>query len=66
MLIRITNAFHFAASAIVVPSVRIGAPEQHGELVEQAFMDAIVARRNLVRFVVLATVAVLCLKAVLA
>ncbi len=63
---RITGPFHVAARAFVVPFVPVGAPEGQGELVEQAFMDSIFARRNLVRFVFVAITAVLCLEAVLA
>ena len=62
---RITNVLHFAASVIAVRSHTAGASEGHGELVEQALMDRIFARRNLVRFVFLATTAALLLEAVL-
>jgi len=64
---RITaKVYRFAARAIFVPVIPDGATEGYGELVEQAFMDRIFAKRNLVRFVFLATMAVLCLEAVLA
>lgn len=62
---RITYVLHFAARIIVVPSPTAGAAEGRGELVEQALMDRIFARRNLVRFVFLATTAALFLEAVL-
>lgn len=59
------KVYHLAARAILVPAIPDGATEWHGELVEQAFMDRIFAKRNLVRFVFLATTAALCLEAVL-
>lgn len=63
---RITTVRHFAARATVVPFLPTGTSEGHSELVEQAFMDRIFAKRNLVRFVFLATTAALFLEAVLA
>ena len=62
---RITNGLHFAARIILVPFLPTDASEGRGELVEQAFMDKMFARRNLVRFVFLATTAALCIEAVL-
>lgn len=63
---RITNVLHFAARVVVVPFLATGISEGRGELEEQAFMDRIFAKRNLVRFVFLATTAALFLEAVLA
>lgn len=59
------KVYYFAARAIFVPIIPDGATEGHGELVEQAFMDRMFAKRNLVRFIFLATAAALCLEAVL-
>lgn len=61
---RIAKAFRFSEGVVVAPFDAIAAPQAYAELLEQKFMDKIVAKRNFVRFVFLAVIAALYLRAV--
>ncbi len=65
MLRQIARAFHLSEGAVVVPLDASAAPQARPRLLEQYFMDKIVAKRNLVRFMFVALVAAFFLRVVL-
>ena len=62
---RIARAFHFSEGVVIAPGDADTAQRAGGELLEQKFMDRIVAKRNFLRFVVVALGAILWLKVAL-
>lgn len=66
MVHRIARAFHFSEGIVIAPVDTSAATQAGGELLEQKFMDQIVAKRHFLRFVVVALGAILCLKVALA
>ena len=66
MVHRIARAFHFSEGIVIAPVDSGAATRAGGELLEQKFMDQIVAKRHFLRFVFVALGAILCLKVALA
>jgi len=65
MLRQIARAFHLSEGAVIVPLDASAAPQVRPRLLEQYFMDKIVAKRNFVRFTFVALVAAFFLRVVL-
>lgn len=66
MVHRIARAFHFSEGIVIAPVDSGAATRAGSELLEQKFMDRIIAKRHFLRFVFVALGAILCLKVALA